>query len=152
MRSQSQRRYLWANDPEVAREFESKTKKGARLPEKVEHGLGSNSHEYRPFRGRGSTSKVEGGSYSMAYEPEGCSYESEERGHSLHPDDPDVDAITEKGRLDAGAGYDLTGLSVPPQGRETRRVLATHDGIEQRGSDYAQKFSGFRYRSRHDGV
>jgi len=35
MRSKSQRAYLWANNPKVAKEFESKTKKGKKLPVKV---------------------------------------------------------------------------------------------------------------------
>jgi hypothetical protein len=34
MKSKAQRKYLWANKPDVAKEFESKTKKGAKLPEK----------------------------------------------------------------------------------------------------------------------
>jgi hypothetical protein len=35
MKSQKQRRYLWANEPEVAAEFEAKTPKGKKLPERV---------------------------------------------------------------------------------------------------------------------
>ena len=35
MRSQSQRAYLWANKPKVAKEFESKTPKDKKLPKKV---------------------------------------------------------------------------------------------------------------------
>lgn len=35
MRSKAQRRYLWATAPDVAREFEDATPKGAKLPEKV---------------------------------------------------------------------------------------------------------------------
>jgi hypothetical protein len=35
MKSQAQRGYLWANHPEVAKEFESKTPKGKKLPKKV---------------------------------------------------------------------------------------------------------------------
>ena len=35
MKSKAQRRYLWARHPEVAREFESKTAKGKKLPEHV---------------------------------------------------------------------------------------------------------------------
>ena len=34
MKSQSQRRFLWATDPKLAAEFESKTPKGKKLPEK----------------------------------------------------------------------------------------------------------------------
>lgn len=34
-KSQAQRRYLYATHPEVAKEFESKTPKGKRLPKKV---------------------------------------------------------------------------------------------------------------------
>lgn len=34
MRSKAQRRYLHAAKPEVAKKFESKTSKGAKLPEK----------------------------------------------------------------------------------------------------------------------
>ena len=37
MQSEAQRRYLWAKHPDVAREFEAATPKGARLPEKVDH-------------------------------------------------------------------------------------------------------------------
>lgn len=33
--SKKQRSYLYANHPEVAREFQSKTPKGARLPARV---------------------------------------------------------------------------------------------------------------------
>lgn len=33
--SQAQRGYLYAHDPKVAREFEAKTPKGAKLPEHV---------------------------------------------------------------------------------------------------------------------
>jgi hypothetical protein len=40
MRSQRQRRFLWATNPRLAREFERKTPKGARLPEKVKKGRG----------------------------------------------------------------------------------------------------------------
>lgn len=35
MKSKAQRRYLWATHPELAQEFEDKTPKGAKLPEKV---------------------------------------------------------------------------------------------------------------------
>ena len=35
MKSQAQRRYLWANKPGLAREFEDKTPKGKKLPKKV---------------------------------------------------------------------------------------------------------------------
>lgn len=35
MRSQSQRRYLWATDPKLAREFEDATPDNKKLPEKV---------------------------------------------------------------------------------------------------------------------
>lgn len=35
MKSKAQRKYLWANNPEVAKEFEKKTPKGKKLPEKV---------------------------------------------------------------------------------------------------------------------
>lgn len=35
MRSQRQRRYLWATDPELARKYEDKTPKGKKLPEKA---------------------------------------------------------------------------------------------------------------------
>jgi hypothetical protein len=38
MKSKAQRSYLWANNPKVAKEFESKTKKGAKLPPKVKKG------------------------------------------------------------------------------------------------------------------
>ena len=34
-KSEAQRGYLWANEPEVAREFESMTPKGKKLPKKV---------------------------------------------------------------------------------------------------------------------
>lgn len=34
-RSKAQRAFLYANDPEVAKEFEAHTKKGKKLPKKV---------------------------------------------------------------------------------------------------------------------
>jgi len=37
MRSQAQRGYLWMHHPEVAKEFESKTPKGKKLPYHVKH-------------------------------------------------------------------------------------------------------------------
>lgn len=37
-RSNAQRKYLWANHPEVAREFADATPKGAKLPEHVKKG------------------------------------------------------------------------------------------------------------------
>jgi hypothetical protein len=37
-RSDAQRKYLWANHPEVAREFAAGTPKGAKLPEHVKKG------------------------------------------------------------------------------------------------------------------
>ena len=36
MKSQAQRKYLWAKEPEVAAEFEAKTPKGKKLPRKVQ--------------------------------------------------------------------------------------------------------------------
>ena len=35
MKSESQRKALWAKDPKVAQEFEDKTPKGKKLPEHV---------------------------------------------------------------------------------------------------------------------
>jgi len=35
MKSQAQRKKLWATNPRLAREFESKTPKGKKLPKKV---------------------------------------------------------------------------------------------------------------------
>lgn len=35
MRSQAQRRYLWANDPKTAKKFEKATPKGKKLPKRV---------------------------------------------------------------------------------------------------------------------
>ena len=35
MRSEKQRAFLHANHPKLAREFEAKTRKGAKLPERV---------------------------------------------------------------------------------------------------------------------
>ncbi len=35
MKSQKQRAFLWKNHPEIAREFERKTPKGKKLPEKA---------------------------------------------------------------------------------------------------------------------
>lgn len=35
MKSQAQRRALWAKDPKLAREFEAKTPPGKKLPERV---------------------------------------------------------------------------------------------------------------------
>lgn len=34
-KSESQRRYLYANNPKVAKEFASKTPKGKKLPERI---------------------------------------------------------------------------------------------------------------------
>jgi hypothetical protein len=34
-KSEKQRKYMWANKPEIAREFEEKTPKGKKLPTKV---------------------------------------------------------------------------------------------------------------------
>ncbi len=34
-KSKAQRGYLWANEPEVAKEFAAHTPKGAKLPKKV---------------------------------------------------------------------------------------------------------------------
>lgn len=35
MKSEAQRRYLWANEPEVAAEFEAETKPGSQLPNRL---------------------------------------------------------------------------------------------------------------------
>lgn len=35
MKSQAQRRYLWANNPSVAKEFEAATPKGKKLPARL---------------------------------------------------------------------------------------------------------------------
>lgn len=35
MRSQAQRSYLWLHHPKVAREFETETKKGKDLPDRI---------------------------------------------------------------------------------------------------------------------
>jgi len=35
MKSQAQRKYLWAKHPKVAKEFESKTPKDKKLPKKL---------------------------------------------------------------------------------------------------------------------
>ncbi len=37
MRSKSQRRWMWANEPEIAARWEKKTPDGKKLPEKVKH-------------------------------------------------------------------------------------------------------------------
>jgi hypothetical protein len=37
MKSKAQRRALWAKDPKLAQEFEDKTPKGKKLPEKVKN-------------------------------------------------------------------------------------------------------------------
>ena len=34
-KSESQRKYLWAKEPKVAKEFASKTSKGKKLPKRV---------------------------------------------------------------------------------------------------------------------
>jgi len=39
MKSKAQRAYLWAKHPEVAREFENETAKGAKLPKHVKKRL-----------------------------------------------------------------------------------------------------------------
>jgi len=38
MKSKAQRRFLWATNPEVAKEFESKTPEGKKLPEHLAKG------------------------------------------------------------------------------------------------------------------
>jgi hypothetical protein len=38
MKSQAQRKYLWAKEPEVAKEFEKHTPKGKKLPKKLKKG------------------------------------------------------------------------------------------------------------------
>ncbi len=38
MKSRIQRKYLWANHPEIAKKFEAKTSKKKNLPKKVQHG------------------------------------------------------------------------------------------------------------------
>jgi len=38
MKSKAQRAYLHANNPKLAKEFEKKTKKGAKLPKRVRKG------------------------------------------------------------------------------------------------------------------
>jgi hypothetical protein len=50
MVSKSQRRKLWATNPTLAREFEDKTPKGARLPERVRKAkpLGMMEHSEKP--------------------------------------------------------------------------------------------------------
>lgn len=35
MKSQAQRKFLWATDPKVAKKFEEETPKGKKLPKKV---------------------------------------------------------------------------------------------------------------------
>lgn len=35
IKSQAQRKFLWANDPKLAKKFEDHTPKGKKLPEKV---------------------------------------------------------------------------------------------------------------------
>ena len=35
MKSEAQRKFLWKNNPKVAKEFESKTKNGKKLPKKL---------------------------------------------------------------------------------------------------------------------
>ncbi len=44
MESVAQRHYLWANHPDIAKEFEAATPKGAKLPEHV----GSKAKKPRP--------------------------------------------------------------------------------------------------------
>lgn len=41
MQSKAQRRALWAKDPKLAREFEAKTPKGAKLPARVKKRKGT---------------------------------------------------------------------------------------------------------------
>ena len=35
MRSEAQRKFLWANNPKLAKKFEAETPKGKKLPKKV---------------------------------------------------------------------------------------------------------------------
>ena len=39
LRSESQRRWMWANDPAMARRWEAETPRGAVLPEKVNQSI-----------------------------------------------------------------------------------------------------------------
>lgn len=61
MKSKAQRAFLHANKPGLAKEFESKTKKGAKLPEKVGQrkkpsgATGSGKKIKRPKRDRNRT-------------------------------------------------------------------------------------------------
>jgi len=41
-KSEAQRRLMWAKDPKMAKEWESKTPKGKKLPEKVKKKDGKN--------------------------------------------------------------------------------------------------------------
>jgi hypothetical protein len=43
MRSQAQRRFWWATDPETARKWEDETPKGKKLPERVSSKKGKKS-------------------------------------------------------------------------------------------------------------
>lgn len=163
MKSKAQRSFLWATNPELAAEFESKTPSHVRLPEHavggMTHAMGEgNAHEFRGTRGDGLTSRHAHGSYNSQYEPHGCSYtpspKSKSSGYTARADE-----VSRQGRRMAGAGYDLTGMEhiqeSPILGRNPREmsVLASHKGIEQRGSDYSHPNErGFRFRARHDGV
>lgn len=44
MKSEAQRKYLWATHPKVAKEFESKTPKGKKLPEHTHHSPRTEKH------------------------------------------------------------------------------------------------------------
>lgn len=48
MKSQSQRAYLWIHHPKVAKEFESKTPKGAKLPQYTK----SDENAYKKMKGK----------------------------------------------------------------------------------------------------
>jgi hypothetical protein len=60
MQSKSQRRYLWAKHPKIAREFEDKTPEGAKLPEKVASLTDFYKEAKRERRGLGITGNILG--------------------------------------------------------------------------------------------
>lgn len=51
MKSQAQRAFLWSQHPDVAREFEAKTPKGEKLPERI-HPKKEGKRRYKALRDR----------------------------------------------------------------------------------------------------
>lgn len=58
-KSEAQRRYLWANEPKVAKEWAAHTPKGAKLPQHVKAG-GQKGNQTRQPKGQGGGGRFAG--------------------------------------------------------------------------------------------